>query len=73
VFQYRPFEAADLIAYENLKANQTVEKNGGEAFVEDLRKPFQRLSKHSGGSNWRLFDLADLESTCKHFGVPERP
>jgi hypothetical protein len=68
----RPFEAADLVAYENLKANKSVENNRGTLPFEKLRRPMQRMSKLPGAAEWRLFDLRDLAATCEAYLVPRR-
>jgi hypothetical protein len=71
--QIRPFEATDLIAYENYKANIVLERSGGEAFLSDLRKPIQRLRGLPGAENWRICNTQDLEKICVDFQVTRRP
>jgi hypothetical protein len=69
----RPFEAADLIAYENLRANKTIEIQGGDIFFDELRKPIQRLFNLPGAREWRRADLGEMEAICSRFRVAERP
>jgi len=67
----RPFEATDFIAYENLKANIKADRSGN-IFFDDLRKPFQRLGRLPGASEWRRTGLEELDSICSHYKVSKR-
>ncbi len=56
----RPFEAADLIAYENLKGNLQIESSPGDVYQDQLR----RLMKKPFGD--RLPNGRGSVNTCKH-------
>ena len=60
----RAFEAADLIACENLRANMTIEGQGGEVHFDELRKPMQRLLNLPGAKEWMRFDQERIEAAC---------
>jgi hypothetical protein len=68
----RPFEAADLVAYENHKANIRIEGRGGTLFLDELRKPMQRLFHLPGAKEWRYSNVGDLEKVCMDFRVSVR-
>jgi len=68
----RPFEAADLITYENFKANMTIEGRPEEIFFNALRKPLQRLYQLPGAKEWQRFELGELEAVCSRYNVSER-
>lgn len=68
----RPFEAADFIAYESLRANKALVESGGSMFFDELRAPMQRMRKLPGAEQWRLFNLKDLEATCEAYGIQKR-
>lgn len=52
----RPFEAADLVAYENLKAHKLLDERGDSpVYEEELRKPLQRMVKWPGADKWGFF------------------
>lgn len=68
----RPFEAADLIGYENLQAHRLIDRMQGEQRLGDLRKTMQRLFKMSGAQGWGYFGESELISACKDWRIPER-
>lgn len=69
----RAFEAADLIAYENLKANMKIMEGGGSAFMHELRKPVQRMRNLPGSDKWRAIDKTDnLQRVCQMWNIPPR-
>ena len=66
--QSHAFQAADLLAYEHLKANLKVVPNSGVYEMEDLRQPFQALYEipnGEGGKDWSVIEQAELEQTIK--------
>jgi hypothetical protein len=67
----RPFEAADLIAYENLKGNLKIE-NQDRVYFDELRKPLQKLLGLPGAKEWKYSGLREMEAVCLTYGVPER-
>lgn len=72
----RPFEAADLIAYEYLRANATIEdaeSRGERPSWAAMRKAFPRLMQLPGARTWRYFSPGDLAATCHTFSVQSRP
>ncbi len=68
----RPFEAADLIGYENLLAHRLMERKAGTQIFEDLRKPMQRLSKIKGAELWGYLGEAEMLSLCSTSNIPLR-
>jgi hypothetical protein len=62
----RPFEVADFIAYENLKANIALNERGGWMEFDDLRKPIQRMRKLPGAEDWCFAEANGLEVFCHH-------
>jgi hypothetical protein len=69
----RQFEAGDLIAYENLKANnKIIESEGGDVFFDELRKPMQRMKGLPGAEGWLFCNYANLEDICQRWQIPLR-
>jgi hypothetical protein len=69
----RQFVAGDFIAYENLKANnRIVEREGGDVFFDELRKPMQRMKQLPGADGWRFLDFSHMEDLCQRWQVPLR-
>jgi hypothetical protein len=69
----RPFEAADLIAYENFKCNIKREgRQEGAVFLDELRKPLQRLLNLPGAKDWLYSRTSEIEAVCSLYGVAER-
>lgn len=69
----RPFEAADFIAYENLKAHRLFDERAGEPVYEDeLRKPLQRMKGLPGAQDWGYFDAEGISRICAKFDIPRR-
>jgi hypothetical protein len=69
----RPFEAADLIGYENLLTHKRLDKLGRDTIpFEDLRKPMQRLSRMPGADKWGYFSKLEMLSTCQKWSIPAR-
>jgi hypothetical protein len=68
------FQAADLLAYENLLANRKV-KEKGIVFESDLRRPLMELSKIPGGRNnadWGVHMEDDMTDSCVMDKIPLR-
>ena len=66
--QSAAFQAADLLAYEHLKANLKVVPNSGVYEMEDLRQPFQilyEIPNGEGGKDWSVIEREELEQTLK--------
>jgi hypothetical protein len=68
----RPFEACDLIAYENLKGNIAIEQAGGEISIDRLRQPLQRMQRLPGASDWLTAHASELEKVCDLYCVAVR-
>ncbi len=69
----RPFEAADLVAYENLKAHKLLDERGNEPVYEDeLRKPLQRMKKWPGATDWGYFDADGFARVRARVNIPLR-
>jgi len=68
----RPFEAADLLGYENLHAYRLMERKQGEQVFEDLRKPMQRMFGMIGADKWGYFSEKEMLSACERWGIPRR-
>ncbi len=68
----RPFEAADLIGYENLHAHRLIRRKQGNQVFSDLRRPMQRLMKMNGADEWGYFGEADIQRACAEWGIPLR-
>jgi hypothetical protein len=68
----RPFEAADLIGYENLHAHRLIERRQGEQVFEDLRKPMQRMFRMAGADKWGYFSEQEMLSACVDWKIPVR-
>lgn len=66
--QSSAFQAADLLAYEHLKANLKVVPNSGVYALEDLRQPLQllnRIPNGIAGKDWSIQEKAELEATLR--------
>jgi hypothetical protein len=69
----RPFEAADFVAYENLKVHRLLDESGEEPIYEEqLRKPMQRMKNLPGAETWAYFGSEALERICKLNRIPAR-
>lgn len=69
----RPFEAADFVAYENLKAHALLEVRGDEPLFEhELRRPLQRMKAWPGAEHWGYFGSDGIARVCDRFGIPKR-
>lgn len=66
----RPFEAADLIAYENYRANISAED--GNVYLDQLRGSFLRMEDLPGAQGWGFARGAELEEICRLWRVPIR-
>jgi hypothetical protein len=71
------FQAADLLAYEHLKANIKIIPNSGLYALEDLRKPLQTLDTIPHGANgedWGIHEKPQMKDGFKklfaHLGQP---
>ena len=71
----RPFEAADLIAYENHRANIKLEgKEAETVYLDELRKPLQMLLMNlPGAKEWLYSRTEEIEKVCLSYEVKERP
>lgn len=66
--EYTPLQAADFVAWENLKMfNQ---KEAGTLNTQRLRKPF--LALYSMPQEWSVYTIANLQEICRHLRVPLR-
>jgi hypothetical protein len=71
--QIRPFEAADLIAYEHLQVHRLLEKKQGEVlYVDELRRPLQRMKNWPSAKEWHTYDVTWLEKVCSLSNVQPR-
>ncbi len=64
--QSAAFQAADLLAYEHLKANLKVIPASGVYDTEDLRQSFQQLYEFpngEGSKDWSTIERAEREQT----------
>ena len=69
----RPFEAADLIAYEHLQVHRLLEKKQGDVvYVDELRRPLQRMKNWPSAQEWHTYDSDSLEKLCSLWKVPAR-
>lgn len=68
----RPFEAADLIAYEYFRINSRLANGDGRAFIDELRKPAQRLIKLNGSETWGIVERHQMAQLCELCKVPRR-
>ena len=70
------FQAADLLAYENFRANQKVLPHPGVFSLEDLRHPLQELLRVPNGgelaTDWGTTDKPHLEQFCTERNIPLR-
>jgi hypothetical protein len=69
----RPFEAADLIGYENLHAHRILGKSANKKIPYfELRKPKQRMSKAMGADRWGYLSETEMLRACPKWGIPAR-
>lgn len=75
--QSAAFQAADLLAYEHLKANIKIVPNSGVYALEDLRQPLQKLNAvphGEDGEDWGIHEKPKMEEGFKqlfaHLGKP---
>jgi hypothetical protein len=69
----RPFEAADLLAYEHLQVHQLLdERQGRDVFEDELRRPMQRMKNWPSVKKWKVCDCDALERMCEKWGIPIR-
>jgi len=69
----RAFEAADLVAYENLLAHKKLQRLELPIYIDQLRKPIQRMHGLPGADDWRFFEKDDIQKFCSMHGIAERP
>jgi hypothetical protein len=67
----RPFEAADLIAYENFRANIAADEDGN-VYRDQLRGSFLRMENLPGAEGWAFQRKAEIGQICSHWRVPLR-
>lgn len=63
---YSPLQAADLVAWEHLKAHTLVERNA----LKKLRQSLEALTQVS--NSWGIHRVEHLEYLCKEGGIPLR-
>jgi hypothetical protein len=69
----RPFEAADLIAYENLLIHRLFdEKQGETAYEDELSDVMQRMKKWKDAQTWKWCSVENLTDMCERWKVPLR-
>lgn len=69
----RPFEAADLVAYENLKAHKLLDQRRDRpVFEEEMRKPLQRMKGWPGALEWGFYGTEGIARVCEKWGIPGR-
>jgi len=69
------FQAADLLAYENFRANQKLVPRPGVFSLYELRHPLQELMNVPNGdegSDWGITDRTNLEQFCADQNIPRR-
>jgi hypothetical protein len=66
--EHTPLQAADLVAWENLKIYN--QKEAGTLNTKRLRKPF--LALYSMPQDWGVYTLQNLIEICKRQSVPLR-
>ena len=62
------FQAADLLAYEHLKANGKIVPNSGVYGMEDLRQPLQALASipnGEDGEDWGIHEKPEMVAGFK--------
>jgi hypothetical protein len=70
----RPFEAADLVAYENLKVHKLLDERADiPVFEDELRKPLQRMKAWPGALEWGFFGEEGIARICEKYRIPKRP
>lgn len=68
----RAFEAADLIAYENLQVHKALQRESGLIHVDQLRKPLKRMESLPGAKHWGFFGQQHLQDLCSKYAVDSR-
>ena len=78
----RPFEAADLVGYENLLSHKKLSSaelaspllNAELPVIpfEELRKPMQRLFDLPGGDKWGYISEREILKYCEKYKIPTR-
>lgn len=69
----RPFEAADFIAYENLKAHKLLDKSDDDLYLDQLRRPMQRMKESlAGADKWAFFGAERIGRICCNWEIPAR-
>jgi hypothetical protein len=69
----RPFEAADLIAYENLLIHRLIDKKLGNIVYEDeLSDAMQRIKNWKDAQAWKVCSTDNMAGLCESWGVPKR-
>jgi hypothetical protein len=69
------FQAADLLAYEQFRANQNVVPQPGTFSLEEMRHPLQDLVTIPNGddsSDWGITERPELEEFCREQKIPLR-
>ncbi len=68
------FQAADILAYEYFKAAKLLMEPGAVVHEDDLRKPFQELSRIPGGrdTDCGMHREALMRAHCEQIGIPRR-
>ena len=65
------FQAADLLAYEQLLANVKIQTSSRITF-DELRYPLRELSKIPGSNDWGVHDGSDMTRGCIDDKIPLR-
>jgi hypothetical protein len=69
----RPFEAADLLAYEHLQVHRLLDRRqGSDVFEDELRRPMQRMKNWPSVREWKVCDHEAIERLCATFRIPAR-
>lgn len=69
----RPFEAADLIAYEHQQVHRLLEKKqGADLYEDELRRPLQRMNKWNSAKDWKVCDIESLKKLCDLWHIEPR-
>jgi hypothetical protein len=70
----RPFEAADLIAYEHQKAHRLLNtKRGADTYEDELRRELIRMKDTwPSAKEWGVCDQRSLEELCTRLKIPKR-
>jgi hypothetical protein len=68
-----PFEAANLIAYENLLIHRLLdEKQDGIAYEDELTEVMQRMKNWKDAQIWKMCNTDNLANMCEKWQVPRR-